>query len=125
MLTVDTSHDLDAFLDSWTASHELSHLLLPYISRREAWLGEGFASYYQNVLRARAGMLSQREAWQKLHAGFERGLEKWGEISQRRGRGPQPVRRAASGATTLARRSRWPHCAPAPRTAASAARIAT
>ncbi len=59
--------------DDWTAVHELSHMLLPYISRRDAWLSEGFASYYQNVLRARAGLVSEADAWRKLVAGFGRG----------------------------------------------------
>jgi len=59
--------------DDWTAVHELSHMLLPYISRRDAWLSEGFASYYQNVLRARAGLISETDAWRKLAAGFGRG----------------------------------------------------
>jgi hypothetical protein len=59
--------------DDWTAVHELAHMLLPYISRRDAWLSEGFATYYQNVLRARAGLISETDAWRKLVAGFGRG----------------------------------------------------
>ncbi|HUO83463.1 MAG TPA: hypothetical protein VM616_11470 [Gammaproteobacteria bacterium] len=59
----------------WTATHELSHMLLPYIDRRDAWLSEGFASYYQNVLRARSGMLTPLEAWRLLDAGFRRGID--------------------------------------------------
>lgn len=74
MLSVDTRHDLDAFLDDWTLSHEFSHLFFPYVSRRQAWLSEGFASYYQNVLRARAGLLTPQQAWQNLHDGFGRGI---------------------------------------------------
>jgi predicted metalloprotease with PDZ domain len=31
------------------------------------------ASYYQNVARARAGMLDEEEAWRRLDAGFRRG----------------------------------------------------
>ena len=34
---------------------------------------QGFASYYQNVLRARAGVLTEETAWRKLHEGFTRG----------------------------------------------------
>jgi hypothetical protein len=60
-------------LAEWTAAHECAHLLLPFVSRSDAWISEGFASYYQNVLRARSGHLGAREAWQRLHAGFERG----------------------------------------------------
>ena len=37
------------------------------------WLAEGLASYYQNVSRARAGMLDAEEAWRRLDAGFRRG----------------------------------------------------
>ena len=36
-------------------------------------MAEGLASYYQNVLRARAGLLSQDQAWRALDAGFGRG----------------------------------------------------
>ena len=70
---VDQTSTLDELRRDWTATHELSHMLLPYVSSRDRWLSEGLASYYQNVLRARDGRLSEQEAWQRLHAGFERG----------------------------------------------------
>lgn len=57
----------------WTAIHELSHLFHPYMGRDGRWLSEGLASYYQNVLRARAGLLSPERAWELLEAGFGRG----------------------------------------------------
>jgi hypothetical protein len=62
-----------AFLDDWTAAHELSHLLLPFVRRSDAWLSEGLASYYQNVSRPRVGLLTAEQAWSKLLAGFRRG----------------------------------------------------
>jgi hypothetical protein len=70
---VDETRSLQEFRFDWTAPHELSHLLLPLVSSRDRWLSEGLASYYQNVLRARDGRLTEEQAWQKLHAGFERG----------------------------------------------------
>lgn len=70
---VDPSHRLTRFTGDWTATHEFSHLLLPYVSRNDAWLSEGLATYYQNVLMARAGEYSETRAWQKLHEGFRRG----------------------------------------------------
>jgi predicted metalloprotease with PDZ domain len=70
---VDETRSLAQFKDDWTATHEFSHLLLPYVSSRDRWLSEGMASYYQNVLRARNGNLTERDAWQKLHNGFQRG----------------------------------------------------
>jgi hypothetical protein len=57
----------------WTAVHEFSHLFHPYLGNRGRWLAEGLASYYQNVLRARAGLLEPREAWRRLDGGFGRG----------------------------------------------------
>lgn len=75
-LYIDDSRSLSEFLDDWVLSHELSHLLHPRITREGAWLYEGMASYYQNVIRARQGLLTTQQAWKKLHAGFERGINK-------------------------------------------------
>ena len=72
---VDASRPLSEFSEDWTAAHEFSHMLMPYIHRDDAWLSEGFASYYQNVLRARAGMLDPEQAWDKLYKGFQRGRD--------------------------------------------------
>jgi predicted metalloprotease with PDZ domain len=70
---IDENRPISEFRSDWTATHELSHMLLPYVSSRDRWLSEGLASYYQNVLRARDGRLTEEQAWQKLHSGFERG----------------------------------------------------
>ena len=72
---VDETRSLAEFDADWTATHEFSHLLLPYVTRRDRWLSEGLASYYQNVLRARDGRLDDDEAWQKMHEGFQRGMK--------------------------------------------------
>ena len=73
VLLVDENRPLEEFTSDWTATHEFSHMLFPYISRRDRWLSEGLASYYQNVLRARNGRLTETQAWQKLYEGFQRG----------------------------------------------------
>ena len=70
---VDPTRPVSQFSADWTATHEFSHLLLPYVSRNDAWLSEGLASYYQNVLRSRDGRLAQQQAWSELLSGFERG----------------------------------------------------
>jgi hypothetical protein len=57
----------------WTAVHELSHLFHPFLGDEGRWLAEGLASYYQNVLRARAGLMDHEDAWRRLDAGFGRG----------------------------------------------------
>jgi hypothetical protein len=70
---VDETRSLDEFTGDWTACHELSHMLLPFVSSQDRWLSEGLASYYQYVLLARSGVLTERQAWQGLHDGFMRG----------------------------------------------------
>lgn len=64
-----------ALRDDWTAMHEFSHLLHPYLGDAGRWLGEGLASYYQNVLRARSGALRADVAWARIEAGFDRGAK--------------------------------------------------
>lgn len=70
---VNPDFSLQDFLDDWTATHEFSHLFHPYPGRGNAWFGEGLASYYQNILKARYGSLTEQEALQKLYNGFRRG----------------------------------------------------
>lgn len=70
---IDENRPLEEFMDAWNPTHEFSHMLIPYVSSRDRWLSEGLASYYQNVLRARDGRLSETRAWQKLYDGFQRG----------------------------------------------------
>lgn len=86
---------LEAVLGDWTATHEFSHLMLPYVRREDAWLSEGFASYYQNVLRARDGVLTEASAWRELCAGFERGRDDYRDTLAEsiRFRGPNMIMR--------------------------------
>ncbi|MGB0712658.1 MAG: hypothetical protein ACPGUC_03760 [Gammaproteobacteria bacterium] len=73
-LFVDPGRDRGAFMRDWVLSHELSHLFHPTLFLRSRWLSEGLASYLQFVTRARSGIITQRQAWEGLHAGFERGI---------------------------------------------------
>lgn len=72
-LFIDQYRPIQEFKQDWTTVHELSHLLLPRIEYRDRWLSEGLASYYQNVAKARAGLLTEQQAWQKLKLGFAKG----------------------------------------------------
>lgn len=58
---------------AWVPVHEFSHLATPFIHRDDAWLSEGIATYYQEVLRARASLQSAEQAWSNLDDGFSRG----------------------------------------------------
>jgi hypothetical protein len=72
-LFVDPDKSPGAFDRDWVAVHELSHLFHPYLDDEGSWLAEGLATYYQNVLRARAGLLTPAEAWEQIDYGFARG----------------------------------------------------
>ncbi len=72
---IDETQPLQALLSDWVLIHELSHLLHPSISDNGRWLSEGLASYYQNVLAARGGLITEKKAWDNLDAGFMRGVK--------------------------------------------------
>lgn len=44
---VDTTFPWNAFREDWTAPHELTHLVFPYIHDEGRWFAEGIASYLQ------------------------------------------------------------------------------
>ncbi len=72
-LFVDPAGNHGEFMADWTATHEFSHLMLPYLASSARWVSEGFAQYYQNVLMARSGAYEESVAWQKIMAGLRRG----------------------------------------------------
>jgi len=80
-LYVDVDRPIEDYYGDWTATHEFSHLMLPYVARRNKWISEGFASYYQNVLMSRAGHYTPAEAWKRLSDGLERGRRSRPELS--------------------------------------------
>ena len=80
-LYIDPDRPMDEFYADWTATHEFSHLMLPLLDREHRWLSEGFATYYQNVLMARAGRYEPDDAWRRLTEGFSRGQASRPELS--------------------------------------------
>ncbi|MEQ8660292.1 MAG: hypothetical protein RLW62_05710 [Gammaproteobacteria bacterium] len=63
---VDPAYPPRAFRHDWTAPHELSHLVLPYLGRRHAWFAEGFASFMQYRVMQAMGVLTADAAEQRL-----------------------------------------------------------
>jgi len=74
-LMINPDRPVADFYKEWTPTHEFAHLLLPYLDRKQRWISEGFAQYYQNVLLARAGQYTAENAWQRIYAGLERGRD--------------------------------------------------
>ncbi len=75
--------DAAALRRDWTTSHEFLHLGVPRLPLEDAWLFEGLATYYTEVTRARAGLISPEQAYQHLLDGFERGRRAGGALTLR------------------------------------------
>jgi hypothetical protein len=58
--------------DDWVATHEIFHIGNPLMRYKVPWFVEGFTTYYQDILRARLGALTAKEAWSDLWDGFRR-----------------------------------------------------
>jgi hypothetical protein len=74
---VDPSYSLEDFRQDWTAPHELSHLILPYVGRRNAWFSEGFASYMQYPVMQAMGVLTEAEARDRYRQNLERAARRY------------------------------------------------
>lgn len=83
LLEINPDFSLRELTADWTAFHELSHLLIPYRGHGDIWFSEGLASYYQNIIQARTGLISENRLWQKIAAGFERGKRdrQWPQVN--------------------------------------------
>jgi predicted metalloprotease with PDZ domain len=57
--------DADDLRADWVLAHELFHLGVPSMPGG-AWLDEGLATYYEPVLRTRAGLVSEMATWTEL-----------------------------------------------------------
>ncbi|MGH7437056.1 MAG: hypothetical protein ACRENE_15385 [Polyangiaceae bacterium] len=63
----------------WVVVHELFHLSTPSFVGEGHWLEEGLATYYEPILRARAGWLTEPQLWRDFVRQMPRGLRKTGE----------------------------------------------
>jgi hypothetical protein len=72
-LFVDPTRAPEEFERDWSLTHEMSHLFLPFVAVRDAWLFEGLPTYLQNVLMVRGGAIEAHEGWSRLITGFQRG----------------------------------------------------
>jgi hypothetical protein len=60
--------------DDWVLVHEFLHLGSPLMRDTGAWLNEGIATFYEPVLRARAGWKSEDEVWREWISQMPRGM---------------------------------------------------
>ncbi len=60
--------------DDWVLVHELFHIGSPSFLGEGKWLDEGIATYFEPIIRARAGWLSERRLWEELAPHMPEGL---------------------------------------------------
>ncbi|WP_119304038.1 gluzincin family metallopeptidase [Dongia deserti] len=60
--------------DDWVLVHEMLHLGSPLMRDTGAWLNEGIATFYEPVLRARAGWKSEDDVWHEWISQMPRGI---------------------------------------------------
>jgi hypothetical protein len=58
----------------WVLVHEFIHLGSPLMRDTGAWLNEGIATFYEPVLRARAGWKSEDDVWREWISAMPRGM---------------------------------------------------
>lgn len=74
--------------DDWVLVHEFLHLGSPLMRDTGPWLNEGIATFYEPVLRARAGWKSEDEVWREWISQMPRGMPAMTEIGlENAGRG--------------------------------------
>jgi hypothetical protein len=52
--------------DEWALTHEMLHLAFPSVGVSHRWIDEGLATYYEPLIRARAGILSADDVWRDV-----------------------------------------------------------
>jgi predicted metalloprotease with PDZ domain len=65
--------------DDWVVVHELSHLGTASFMGEGHWLEEGLATYYEPILRERAGWMTERQLWEHFVREMPRGVPRAGE----------------------------------------------
>jgi hypothetical protein len=67
---VNTAYSEQDFKEDWTASHELSHLIFPYVGSSGRWFSEGLASYVQYQIMYANKTISWNQAIDNLEERF-------------------------------------------------------
>jgi hypothetical protein len=63
-----------ALYSDWILVHELFHLGFPSFFEEGKWLDEGLATYYEPIIRVRAGLYTDKELWDELESSMPQGL---------------------------------------------------
>jgi hypothetical protein len=64
----------EALYSDWILVHELFHTGFPSFFDEGKWLDEGLATYYEPIIRVRAGLYSDQQLWQEIAQAMPQGL---------------------------------------------------
>jgi hypothetical protein len=70
--------------DDWILIHELFHLGTPSFYGEGKWFDEGLATYFEPIIRIRAGMYTEQQFWDDLEKWLPRGLPAFTELGLER-----------------------------------------
>jgi hypothetical protein len=68
-----------AFRRDWVLVHEMTHLAIPIVPERSAWLLEGSATYVEPIARVQAGQLDPAIIWRDMKRDMPKGLPARGD----------------------------------------------
>jgi len=68
---INPDFDYEVLLADWTAPHEISHLSIPPVGRKNAWFAEGYASYMQYQIMQELGIYTEEEIAEKYQIKIE------------------------------------------------------
>lgn len=63
----------------WVLVHEMVHLAFPSVYKQHHWMEEGLATYIEPIVRVRAGLMSEKDAWTWMLTGVPKGQPKRGD----------------------------------------------
>ncbi len=78
VINLRKSFDGNTLANDWVMVHEMVHLSFPPVKRHHHWLLEGLATYVESIVRVRAGLLSEDQAWEWLIKRTPQGLPQAG-----------------------------------------------
>jgi hypothetical protein len=80
LLLVGQHAPRQALYSDWILVHELFHLGFPSFFSEGKWLDEGLATYYEPIIRVRAGLYTEHELWSELEESLPQGLPAYTEL---------------------------------------------
>ena len=73
-LVVGAKTTVSDLYDDWILIHELFHLGFPSFQGEGKWLDEGLATYYEPLIRARAGWKTELSVWEEFVRAMPQGV---------------------------------------------------